>query len=50
MTYHQATNLLDQARAGASIPESVITRALELTGDVDSEFTAADAVAEMEAA
>lgn len=34
MTYHQAHNLLDQAREGASIPESVITRALELTGDV----------------
>lgn len=32
------------------LPEPVITRALELTGDMDSEFTAADALAEMEAA
>ena len=50
MNYFQACNLLDQVREGASIPESVITRALELTGDLDREYCAADAVAEMEAA
>lgn len=50
MNHTQAHNLLDQVREGADMPESVITRALELTGDVDSEFTAADALAEMEAA
>jgi len=34
MTYRQAVNLLDAVKAGASVPESVITRALEATGDL----------------
>lgn len=35
MTYTQASNLLDLRAAGADMPESVINRALELTGDLE---------------
>lgn len=34
MTYWQAINLLDEQKAGANHPEIVITKALELTGDL----------------
>ena len=37
MTYHQAHNLLDMRAAGADMPESVINRALELTGDMEAD-------------
>jgi hypothetical protein len=49
MTYVQANNLLDLRAAGADIPESVITRALELTGDLEEDLVQA-AVEEMSVA
>ena len=35
MTYHDANQILDRRRAGEAMPEAVVTRALELTGDLD---------------
>lgn len=34
MSYHDAMNILDLRAAGADMPEAVINRALELTGDL----------------
>lgn len=47
MSYTDAQNILDQRRAGANMPENVVNRALELTGDIDSEYTIADAMREL---
>ena len=33
MSYHEAQNILDARRAGKDMPESVVLKALELTGD-----------------
>ena len=46
MTYVDAQNILDQRRAGADMPQSVIDKALELTGDKDPQYTVADAMRE----
>ncbi len=35
MSYVDAKNILDERREGADMPEEVVTRALELTGDID---------------
>lgn len=37
MTPTQAKHLLDMRRAGADMPQIVVIRALELTGDIDPE-------------
>lgn len=34
MNYHQAQNILDARRAGADMPQIVVRKALELTGDL----------------
>lgn len=49
MSHADAQNILDQRRAGADMPEAVVTRALELTGDLDKPYGIADAAAELEA-
>ena len=41
MTYTEANDLLDKRRAGADMPDSVIFKALELTGDLDLDVMAA---------
>ena len=46
MSYHEAQNILDARRAGKDMPESLVLKALELTGDyqpdeVDSAIEAA---------
>ena len=46
MTYVDAQNILDQRRAGADMPQAVIDKALELTGDKDPQYTVADAMRE----
>ena len=33
MSYHEAQNILDARRAGREMPEAVVLKALELTGD-----------------
>jgi len=33
MSYHEAQNILDARRAGKDMPESMVLKALELTGD-----------------
>jgi len=48
MTRPQANNILDLRRAGQDMPESVVTRALELTGDIEPDVVR-EAVAELEA-
>ena len=35
MTYADAQNILDMRKAGADMPQSVVDRALELTGDLE---------------
>lgn len=40
MTYHQALNLLDLRREGADMPQAVVDKALELTGDKEPELIA----------
>ena len=49
MTHTQAKDILDQRRIGANMPESVVIRALELTGDIDPGYTALDALRELRA-
>lgn len=46
MTYVDAQNILDLRRAGADMPQAVIDKALELTGDKDQQYTVADAMRE----
>lgn len=47
MTYFQAQELLDQRRQGADMPEAVVNKALELTGDKEPEYTASEAMREL---
>lgn len=47
MSYTDAQNILDQRKAGADMPENVVIRALELTGDIDPQYTIADAMREL---
>lgn len=47
MSHADAMNILDQRRAGADMPQSVVDRALELTGDLEEHYTVADAMREM---
>jgi hypothetical protein len=47
MTYYQASDILDQRRAGANMPKEVIDKALELTGDLDPTYSIADAMREL---
>ena len=35
MTYEMAMKILDRVREGIPYPESIITKALEMTGDID---------------
>ena len=35
MNYFEAHDVLDERREGADMPEEMVTRALELTGDID---------------
>ena len=35
MTYADAQNILDMRKPGADMPQSVVDRALELTGDLE---------------
>ena len=49
MTHPDAHNILDRRREGENMPEAVVTRALELTGDLQLD-PVREAVAEMEAA
>jgi hypothetical protein len=35
MTYEMAMRILDRVREGVHYPESIITKALEMTGDLD---------------
>lgn len=47
MSHADAQNILDQRRAGADMPEAVVNKALEMTGDYEPGYTVADAVNEM---
>lgn len=47
MTHADAHNILDQRRAGEHMPEAVVNKALELTGDYDPGYTVADAAMEL---
>ena len=38
MTLHDAQNLLDRCKAGESMPQAVINKALELTGDLEPDI------------
>lgn len=46
MTYVDAQNILDQRRAGADMPQAVIDKALELTGDKEPVYGVSDAMRE----
>ncbi len=48
MTRPQANNILDLRRAGQDMHESVVTCALELTGEIEPDVVR-EAVAELEA-
>lgn len=39
MSYEFAVKLLDQVRDGSLIPEHLITKALELTGDIERPYS-----------
>ena len=47
MTYHDAQNILDLRRAGADMPQAVVDKALELTGDLEPVYTVAEAMREL---
>ena len=47
MNYFDAQNILDQRKAGAEMPVAVVNLALVLTGDIESQYTAADAINEL---
>lgn len=47
MTYFDAQNILDQRKAGKDMPQAVVTKALELTGDLETHYTVADAMREL---
>ena len=38
MTYSDAINILDMRRAGADMPQSIVDKALELTGDLEPDI------------
>ena len=38
MSYEYAVRLLDQVKDGALVPEYLITKALELTGDIECTY------------
>ena len=38
MSYVDAINILDMRRAGADMPQTVVDKALELTGDKDPDL------------
>lgn len=46
MSYADAINLLDRRRQGADMPDEVVQKALELTGDLTPEPTWAELLAE----
>lgn len=46
MTYFDASNILDMRRAGADMPQAVIDKALELTGDKEPVYGVAEAMRE----
>lgn len=46
MNYADAQNLLDQRRAGADMPQAVVDKALELTGDKEQVYGVAEAMRE----
>jgi hypothetical protein len=39
MSYEFAVKLLDQVKDGALVPEYLITKALELTGDIECTYS-----------
>jgi hypothetical protein len=39
MSYEFAVKLLDQVKDGALVPEYLITKALELTGDIEQPYS-----------
>jgi hypothetical protein len=47
VTYPEAQNVLDMRRAGADMPQAVVDKALELTGDKEAEYSVADAMLEI---
>lgn len=47
MSHQEAINILDMRRAGADMPQAVVDKALELTGDKEPEFCVADAMLEL---
>ena len=47
MSHTDAQNILDMRRQGANMPEAVVTRALQLTGDLERPFTVSDAMREL---
>ena len=47
MTRAQAHNLLDERRAGADMPEHVVLKALEVTGDYVPEYGISEAIREI---
>jgi len=48
MSYYEAAEILDMRKAGADMPEAVVNRALQLTGDMDSPYSVADAMREIQ--
>ena len=50
MTYFDAQNILDMRRAGANMPENVVNRALELTGDITPQYTITEAINDLKGA
>jgi hypothetical protein len=46
MNHADAHNLLDERMEGMQMPEEVVLKALEMTGDYDPGYTVADAIAE----
>lgn len=46
MTYANAQKILAQRREGADMPQAVVNKALEVTGDRKAEYTVADAMRE----
>ncbi len=50
MSYIDAQNILDMRRAGANMPVEVVNRALELTGDINPQYTITEAINELKGA
>lgn len=47
MSHQDAQNILDLRRAGADMPQAVVDKALELTGDKEPEFSVAEVMREL---